>query len=297
MAYRRIEVSPISGALGAEIDGIDLAKPLDDETFAEVRKAFDENLIIFFRDQKITPEQHLAFAGRFGEFDIHPFAAGLPDHPEVLPVIKEADDRGGNFGGLWHSDVTFYERPPLGSILYALDVPAYGGDTMFANQYLAYETLSDGLKEMLDGMTAVHSAKRVYGNVGTAVRKYGAGVKSMNVRTGEDAEETVEHPVVRLIPETGRKALFLNRSYALRFSGWTEAESDPLLEYLCNHAARPEFTCRFRWRNGSIAFWDNRCAQHNALNDYHGQRREMHRVTIVGERPMSIQDGNRAAAA
>lgn len=127
--------------------------------------------------------------------------------------------------------------------------------------------------------------------------KYGAGVKSMNVRTGEDAEETVEHPVVRLIPETGRKALFLNRSYALRFSGWTEAESDPLLEYLCNHAVRPEFTCRFRWRNGSIAFWDNRCAQHNALNDYHGQRREMHRITIVGERPMSIQDGNRAAVA
>ena len=292
-----IEVSPIAGAIGAEIGGVDLSQPLDDATFAEVRKAFDEHLIIFFRDQKITPEQHLAFAGRFGEFDIHPFAAGLPDHPEVLPVIKETDDHGGNFGGLWHSDVTFYERPPLGSILYGIDVPEYGGDTLFANQYLAYETLSDGMKEMLDGMTAVHSATRVYGNSGSSVNRFGAGVKSMKVRTGDDADETVEHPIIRLIPETGRKALFVNGSYTIRFSGWTEAESKPLLDYLCAHAARPEFTCRFRWQKGSIAFWDNRCAQHYALNDYHGQRREMHRVTIVGERPMSIRDGERAKAA
>lgn len=297
MTYQRIEVSPISGALGAEINGVDLAKPLDDKTFAEVRRAFDENLIIFFRDQKITPEQHLAFAGRFGEFDIHPFVAGLPDHPEVMPVIKEADDQGSNFGGLWHSDVTFYERPPLGSMLYALDAPAYGGDTMFANQYLAYETLSDGMKDMLDGMTVVHSATRVYGNTDTTIAKYGPGAKSMQVRTGSDADATVEHPAVRLVPETNRKALFVNGTYAIRFSGWTEAESKPLLDFLCDHAVRPEFTCRYRWRTGSIAFWDNRCAQHNALNDYHGQRREMHRVTIVGERPMSIQDGNRAAAA
>ncbi len=296
MTYRNIEVSPIAGALGAEISGVDLSQPLGNETFAEIRKAFDENLVIFFRDQTITPEQHLEFAGRFGAFDIHPFAAGLPDHPEVLPVIKEADDAGTNFGGLWHSDVTFYERPPLGSVLYALDAPAYGGDTMFANQYLAYETLSEGMKEMLDGMTAVHSATRVYGNSGTSVNKYGPGVKSMKIRTGDDADDTVEHPVVRVIPETGRKALFLNRTYTIRFSGWTEAESDPLLEYLCNHAVKPEFTCRFRWRDGSIAFWDNRCAQHFALNDYHGQRRAMHRVTIVGERPMAIEESGRAAA-
>ena len=292
-----IEVSPIAGALGAEIFGVDLSQPFDDATFAEIRKAYDENLIIFFRDQKITPEQHLAFAGRFGAFDIHPFAAGLPDHPEVLPVIKEADDRGANFGGLWHSDVTFYERPPLGSVLYGIDVPEYGGDTLFANQYLAYETLSDGLKELLDGLTAVHSATRIYGTGASTIGKFGKGVQSMKVRSGDDAEATVEHPVVRLIPETGRKALFVNGSYTIRFSGWTEAESKPLLDYLCAHAVLPEFTCRFRWRNGSIAFWDNRCAQHNALNDYQGQRREMHRVTIVGERPMSIRDGERAKAA
>lgn len=292
-----IEVSPIAGALGAEISGVDLSQMLDDATFAQIRKAYDDHLIIFFRDQTITPEQHLAFAGRFGEFDIHPFAASLPDHPEVLPVIKEADDKGANFGGLWHSDVTFYERPPLGSVLYGIDVPEFGGDTLFANQYLAYETLSDGMKEMLDGMTAVHSAIRIYGTGASDIGKFGKGVQSMKVRSGEDAEATVEHPVVRLIPETGRKALFVNGSYTIRFSGWTEAESKPLLDYLCDHAVRPEFTCRFRWRKGSIAFWDNRCAQHNALNDYQGQRREMHRVTIVGERPMSIRDGERAKAA
>ena len=297
MTYSRIEVSPIAGALGAEISGVDLSKDLDDATFAEVRRAYDENLVIFFRDQKITPEHHLAFGGRFGEFDIHPFAAGLPDHPEVLPIIKEADDHGGNFGGLWHSDVTFYERPPLGSILYALDAPAFGGDTMFANQYLAYETLSDGMKDMLDGMTAVHSATRVYGNQGTSINRYGPQVKSMQVRTGDDADAEIEHPVVRYIPETGKRCLFVNGSYTIRFAGWTEEESKPLLDYLCDHAIRPEFTCRFRWRTGSIAFWDNRCAQHNALNDYHGQRREMHRVTVVGERPMSIGDGERAKAA
>ena len=296
MTYRHINVAPIAGALGAEISGVDLSQKLDDETFAEIRRAYDENLVIFFRDQSITPEQHLAFGGRFGEFDIHPFAAGLPGHPEVLPIVKEADDAGANFGGLWHSDVTFYERPPLGSILYAIEAPAYGGDTLFANQYLAYETLSEGLRDMLDGMTAVHSARRIYGTAGSSINKYGSGVKSMTVRTGEDAEAEMEHPVVRYIPETGRRALFVNGSYTIRFKGWTEEESKPLLDYLCAHANRPEFTCRFRWRTGSVAFWDNRCAQHFALNDYHGQRREMHRVTIVGERPMWIRDGERSKA-
>ena len=292
-----ISVSPISGALGAVISGVDLSQPLSHGDLAAVRQAFAEHVVIFFRDQNITPEQHLAFGAHFGEFDIHRFAAGLPGHPEIMPVVKEAHDTGGNFGGVWHSDVTFYEKPSLGSVLYALDVPQHGGDTLFANQYLAYESLSDGLKNMLDGLKAVHSARQVYGNVGTSVKQFGAEVKSMQIRAGEDAEAEMEHPVVRYIPETGTRCLFVNPVYTIRFAGWTEEESKPLLEHLFAHAVRPEHTCRFRWEKGSIAFWDNRAAQHFALNDYQGQRREMHRVTLVGERPMSIEEGERRQVA
>ena len=170
-----------AGARAARDSGLNI--------LAQVRKAFADHSVIFFRNQKISPEQHMAFGAHFGVFDIHRFAAGLPDHPEVMPVVKEAGDSGGNFGGLWHSDVTFYEKQALGSILYALDAPAYGGDTMFSSQYLAYETLSDGMKDMLSGMTAVHSAKRVYGNQGTSINRFGAQVQSMQIRTGDEAEE------------------------------------------------------------------------------------------------------------
>ena len=285
MDYQNIDVKPVSGALGAEIFGVDLSRPLDNRTFFEIRQAFDENIVIFFRDQNITPQQHLDFGARFGAFDIHPFAAGLPGHPEVMPVIKEADDIVAGFGSAWHSDVTFYERPPLGSILYALETPTHGGDTLFANMCLAYDALSDGLKAMLDGMTAIHSAADTYGKNSYAAQRNAAGSRSMKIRTGDDAEATMEHPVIRTIPETGRRALFVNATYTKHFKGWTKQESLPLLEYLWNHAIRPEFTCRFAWRAGSIAFWDNRCTLHHAINDYDGQRREMHRVTVIGERP------------
>ena len=295
MSYARIEVKPIAGALGAEIHGVDLAT-LDDETFAEIRDAFHAHSVVFFRDQQMTPEQHLAFARRFGALDVHPFAKGLDDHPEVLPVIKEASDQAGNFGGTWHSDVTFYERPALGSVLYALEAPDHGGDTMFANMYLAYEALSDGMKRMLEGLTALHNASRSYGAESRTTRRQAAGSKSMEIRIGADAEEMVEHPVVRTHPETGRKALFVNHVFTHRFKGWTTEESEPLLKFLYTHAVRPEFTCRFRWRDRSVAFWDNRCVQHYALNDYHGQRREMHRVTIQGERPFLERDKPAAAA-
>ncbi len=296
MTYRKIDITPISGALGAEIGGVDLAR-LDDETFAEIRRAHGEFHVIFFRDQTITPEQHSAFGARFGDFDLHPFAAGLDDHPEIMPVVKEADDPGGNFGGTWHSDVTFNERPPLGSILYALEVPDHGGDTLFTNMCLAYETLSDGMKATLEGLSAVHSASRAYGLQDSRIKQYGAQSNSMKIRTGDDAEATVEHPVIRTIPETGKRALFVNDTFTINFTGWTEAESQPLLDYLYAHSQRPEFTCRFRWRKGSVAFWDNRCSQHFALNDYQGQRREMHRVTIIGERPYFAADGGQRSAA
>lgn len=280
--YSRIGVKPISGALGAEIEGVDLAKPLDNQIFSEVHQAFLDYQVIFFRDQKITPDQQLAFARRFGTLNVHPYAPSLEGYPEVLRIFKEKDDKV-NFGGGWHSDLTFLEKPPLGSVLYAREVPPHGGDTMWTNMYLAYESLSDGLKKTLDGLKAVHSANKQYGIDGSEAAKNNAK-RSMKPNVSESAKAEIVHPVVRTHPETGRKALFVNGAFTERFEGWTKEESRPLLSFLYKHAVRPEFTCRFRWEKDSLAFWDNRCTQHYALNDYHGFRREMHRVTIDGDR-------------
>jgi taurine dioxygenase len=283
MGFRHIEVQRIAGALGAEVSGIDLAKPLDDTAIGEIREALLENQVIFFHDQHLTPEQHLAFGARFGELQIHEFVEGAAVDPRIIEVRKEPEDTR-NFGGGWHTDVSYLERPALGSVLYAHEVPDYGGDTLFASQYLAYEALSDGMKAMLGGMTAIHSARRPYG-LDTAQR-YRFGTSSMKYLHSETAHGEVEHPVIRTHAETGRKCLYVNGTFTIRFKDMTEEESAPLLNYLWQHAVRPEFTCRFRWRKNSIAFWDNRAVQHNAVNDYHGQRRVMHRVTIEGERPV-----------
>jgi taurine dioxygenase len=281
MTYKTIAVNRISGALGVEISGVDLAQKLDDEVIGEIRHALRDNQVIFFRDQHVTPDQHLAFGRRFGELQIHEFVAGTEEQEEILEVRKEEYETR-NFGGGWHTDVSYLERPALGSVLYAREVPAVGGDTMFASQYLAYETLSDGMKSMLGEMTAVHSARRPYG-LNSAYR---AQDRSMKILFSENAHDEVEHPVIRTHVESGRKCLYVNGAFTVRFKDMSEEESAPLLNYLWQHAARPEFTCRFRWEKGSVAFWDNRCVQHNAINDYHGQRRVMHRVTIEGERPV-----------
>jgi taurine dioxygenase len=283
MAQSAIRVEPIAGALGAEISGVDLSQPLSDALIGKIRAALLENQVIFFRDQHLTPEQHLGFGRRFGELQIHEFVGGMAEYPEILEVRKEPEETR-NFGGGWHTDVSYLERPSLGSVLYAREVPEYGGDTMFANQYSAYESLSDGMKAMLDGMTAIHSARRPYGP--NAARANAYGPSSMHFIFSEAAHAEIEHPVVRTHRETGKKALYVNRTFTLRFKDMTEEESAPLLNYLCDHVVRPEFTCRFRWRANSIAFWDNRCVQHNAINDYGGERRVMHRVTIEGERPV-----------
>ncbi len=282
MEQQTIAVQPIAGAIGAELSGIDLSRPLPRETIGEVKKALRDHLVIFFRDQHLTPAQHLAFGRHFGELQVHDFVEGMDDNEEILEVRKEAHEMR-NFGGGWHTDVSYLERPALGSVLYAREVPEVGGDTMFANQYLAYETLSDGMKKMLDGMVAVHSARRPYGL--NAARARDGNASSMRFLFSNEADAEMEHPVVRTHVDTGRKALYVNRNFTIRFKDMTEAESAPLLDYLCDHAARPEFTCRFRWQKNSIAFWDNRCTQHNAINDYNGRRRVMHRVTIEGERP------------
>ena len=271
-----MDVRPVAGALGAEILGIDLAQPLAADTIAAIRDALLEHLVIFFRDQELTPAQQLAFARACGEPVEYPQLKGLPECPLITPVVKLEHERM-NFGGVWHSDTTYLARPPMGSMLYALEVPPRGGDTLFANQYLAYETLSAGLKRALDGLVGLNTSTKAAASKTREDRMRAAG-EALKVLSGE-------HPVVRTHPETGRKALYVNVGHTERFKDWSEEESRPLLEYLFAHQVRPELTCRFRWAPGSLAFWDNRCTQHNPVNDYHGYRRVMHRVTLAGDVP------------
>jgi taurine dioxygenase len=275
-AWRHIEAHPVAGALGAEISGVDISRPLSDEIVAEIRQALLEYLVIFFRNQTLTPPQQLAFARRFGEPMEYPQLKGLPDCPMITPVVKLAHERV-NFGGIWHSDTTYLERPPMASMLYAVEIPPYGGDTLFANQYLAYETLSERFRTMLCGLTGVNSSTKADASRTREDRLRTAGAE-LKVLVGE-------HPVVRTHPETGRKALFVNVGHTSHFKGMTVEESAPMLDYLFRHQVRPEFTCRFRWQPGSLAFWDNRCTQHNPVNDYHGFQRVMHRVTLAGDVP------------
>ena len=274
--YRHIEVRPVAGALGAVVRGVDIARPLEDEVIAEVRQAFLDHLVVFIRDQKLTPQAQLAFAQRFGQPMEYPQLKGLPECPLVTPVVKLEHERV-NFGGVWHSDTSYLARPPMASMLYAVETPPRGGDTLFANQYLAYETLSEGLRQTLAGLVGVNSSAKADVSKTREDRLRDAGAE-LKVLIGE-------HPVVRTHPETGRKALYLNFGHTARFRDWTEQESAPLLDYLFMHQVKPEFTCRFQWKPGSLAFWDNRCAQHYPVNDYHGFRRVMHRVTLEGDPP------------
>jgi taurine dioxygenase len=279
--YARIKVEPTSGALGAEITGVDLAGTLDPATFDEVHRAWLEHHVLFFRDQRISPAQQTAFAGRFGELEAYPFIAPLPDHPHVIPIVKEKDTRS-NFGGGWHSDMSYQERPVKATLLYALEVPSRGGDTLYANMVAAYESLSDGMKELLDGLRAVFTAAKVHGAGGL----YKKADHPMEMQRNAAREEArFLHPVVRTHPETGRKALYLDLPHVERLENMSVYESKPLMEFLYQHATQPQFTTRFRWRVGSLAIWDNRCVQHYALNDYPGERREMHRTTIQGDVP------------
>jgi taurine dioxygenase len=274
--WKYVEVRPIAGALGAEVHGIDAARELEDDVVSELRQVWLDYGVIFLRDQALTPQQQLRFAQRFGEPMPYPMLKGLPECPFITPVVKLEHEKV-NFGGIWHSDTTYLERPPMASMLYALQVPPYGGDTMFASTYLAYESLSSGLKKLLDGLIGVSTSLKA-----DASRTREDALKSAGA---ENKAMVAEHPVVRTHPETGRKALYINVGHTSHFKGMTEAESAPLLGYLLQHITRPEFTCRFVWAVGSLALWDNRCTQHNPVNDYHGHRRVMHRITLAGDRP------------
>jgi taurine dioxygenase len=273
-----IEVRPVAGALGAEISGVDLSKELPDDTVAAIRRAWLEHLVVFFRDQDLPPARFLAFARRFGEPIEYPLVKGLDEFPEIIPVLKLAHEQV-NFGGIWHSDTAYLERPPMASLLIAREVPPAGGDTLFANTYLAYETLSAGMKRLLDGLVGVNSS------AGADASRTREDRLKDSARADAKVEYVARHPVVRVHPETGRKALYVNVAHTMGLADMTREESAPLLDYLFRHQVRPELTCRFRWRPGSIAFWDNRCAQHNAINDYQGHRRLMHRITLAGDAP------------
>jgi taurine dioxygenase len=273
-----LDIRPISGALGAEIFGVELARELDAEAVAAIRGALLDHLVIFFRDQDLPPDRFLAFARRFGTTVEYPLVKGIDGYPEIIRVAKLEHERV-NFGGIWHSDTTYLEIPPMGTLLVAREVPPYGGDTLFANMYLAYETLSDGMKRLLQDLRGVSSSAKA-----DASKTREDRIRS-DPTSNSHAEFLAEHPVVRTHPETGRKALYVNVAHTTSFAGMTEAESAPILEYLFRHQTRPEFTCRFAWRVGSLAFWDNRAVQHNPINDYHGFRRVMHRITLAGDKP------------
>jgi len=275
---QEISVHPLAGALGAEVRGIDLARGLDDETTAALRRIWLEYGVVFFRDQELSSAEFLAVARRFGTVIEYPFLRGLPDYPEIIPVVKLPHERV-NFGGVWHSDTAYLDHPPMATLLLAREVPPYGGDTLFACQNAAYEALSDGMKRLLGGLFAVN----------TSARADVTRTREDRMRDGARADARKEyvaiHPVVRTHPETGRKSLYINRAHTQAFADMTEAESAPLLNWLFEHQVRPEFTCRFRWQVGSLALWDNRRVLHNPINDYHGYRREMHRITLAGDRP------------
>ncbi len=272
-----IEVKPCGG-VGAEVLGVDLAADLTNSEFATVRDAFVEHGLIFFRDQNISPEQHIAFAKRWGDINVNRFFKPVDGYPQIAEVRKEPDQTV-NIGGGWHTDHSYDVEPAMGSILVARELPATGGDTMFANMYAAYEALSDGLKETLLGLKAVHSSRHVFGDESQAYRGTDIGDRLGNSKA---ATQDSVHPVVITHPLSGKKALYVNMGFTLRFDGWTAEESKPLMDYLYTHACQPQFTTTFKWKNGSIAFWDNRATWHYAINDYQGQRRLMHRITLEG---------------
>ncbi len=274
-----LSISPISGALGAEIAQVDLAR-LDDASFKAIHAAFLDHQVLVFRDQSLTPAEYVALARLFGQPDVYPFAKGLEGHQEITVIVKEAD-QSSNFGGMWHSDTTYKPKPPKATMLMAVETPPTGGDTLFACQYRAYETLSDGMKLLLGSLHGVSNSDKN----ASALRTTHLATGSMSA-TGKAAQTlTASHPAVRHHPETGRPALYLNRSHTVSFADMTPAESAPLLDYLFDHQIQPEFTARIRWHPGTVVIWDNRSSQHCAVNDYDGHRREMWRITLEGETP------------
>ena len=272
--------------MGAEVTGVDLSQALSDDAREEIHRAWLAHHVLFFRDQELTPDQQASFAENFGELDVYPFMTALDAHPNVIPVIKEAD-ADLNFGGAWHTDTSYFASPPKATLLYGVEVPDEGGDTLFADATLAYGDLSAGMQHTLESLTGIYSPKMVHG-AGGGYNQIAARQNLGEAYGGDaDAAETeVEHPLIQTHPETGAKSIFCSRPHTHRIKGWTREESLPIIDYLTAHLTQQKYVYRFKWRRGSLAMWDNRCMFHNALNDYQGKRRHMHRVILQGDQPV-----------
>lgn len=281
--YQSMSAQRLGGALGAEIRGVDLSQPLSDEGFAQIHRAWLEHHVIAIRDQDLTPAQHLAFARRFGAIHIHPFNKPLDEHPEVLEILK-TEHQTVNNGGRWHSDQMYTVAPAKGTMLFAREMPPFGGDTQFSNLHLGYESLSPGMQNLLGKLRGVNNGDSRKHNGTTRMERVNAGTATLAQKDPGDVQTLSIHPIVRTHPETGRKALYFG-SHTERFDGMTVEESQPLLAFLTAHASRPEFTVRLRWEVGTLTLWDNRCCQHFAINDYAGFRRRVHKITIAGDKP------------
>ena len=286
MGYKTIVVDASIGPVGAIVTGVDLAGPISNETIDEIHAAWLAHHVLFFRDQKLTPKQQAEFAAHFGTLDVYPFMDAVDEHPNVIPIIKEADAEL-NFGGGWHTDTSYLEQPPKGTLLYALEVPEQGGDTLFADCHAAYEDLSEGMKRFLLNASGIYSPKLVHGAGGAYTQV--AAKENLGHAYGGDAafaEGEVEHPLIRTHEESGVKSIYCGKFHTHRIKGWTREESLPVINYLNKHLANEKYVTRFHWEVGSLAMWDNRCLFHNALNDYQGKRRHMHRVIVQGVRPV-----------
>jgi taurine dioxygenase len=282
MREENIKVQPIAGGMGAEVSGVDLSAELSNQAREFIHQAFLDHQMIFFRGQTLDAAKQVEIASIFGKPAVYPYLAGVEGVPEAHELIKTADDPV-NFGGIWHSDTTYKPAPDMGTVLYACEVPDAGGDTLFSNTYLAFDALSDGMKAMLEGLVAVNDSEKLYpGGRAKRISKLSAMKGAYN--DGSEAMQS-DHPVIRTHPETGRKGLYVNTAHTLCFKGMTVDESKPLIDFLSEHSVRPEFTCRLRWQNGTVAIWDNRCTQHFAVNDYPDEYRRMRRVTIEGDQP------------